>query len=70
MVDRCQEALIGGFRVAESILIHKADIANVDDVFDGDILKKFGSFGKYFFPMKKNTFFLNSLRLFILGFRE
>jgi hypothetical protein len=69
MVDGCQEALIGGFGVAESVLIHKADIANVDNVFDGDILKKFGSFGKFFFPMKY-TFFLNSLRLFMLGFRE
>jgi hypothetical protein len=45
VVDRCQEALIDGFGVVESILIHKPDIANVDDVFDGNILKKFGSFG-------------------------
>lgn len=49
MVDRCKEALIGGFGVAESVLIHKADIANVDDVSDGKILKKFGSFRQFFF---------------------
>jgi hypothetical protein len=67
MVDRCEETLIGGFGVAEGVLIHKADIANVDYVLDGKVLKKFGSLGEFLFFMKE-TWFFDSLTLFVFAF--